>query len=405
MKLIHQVWATALALVTASPLIAQQGEPAAATRCAPEAALPPIVKSMLCTISDAYHRPLHPMVREIAPGGGLGAGLEFTRRARSLWQARAAGTVTVRGSWSGELGAGYHGGHTGAEIYGRVRDLPRLDFFGPDITGLIAHANYRLREAVVGAIATLRPVSWLTVGGRVEGLWPEVRSGRSSSLPSIEDRFDEAEAPGVTVQPAFIRYEAALDLRIPAGLGEALYQGARYRIAYTIYSDREIDRFSFRRIELEAQQRFALLVPLSRLTLHGWPSLTDADAGHTVPFYLQHTLGGKWNLRSVHEDLIGSDGTQATLRGFRNFQFRDRNVLLLQAEYRIPVWGPLDATVFADAGKVTPRREDLDLSALKHNVGFSLSVMRGPATAARVDFGVGKEGMRVFLTLRREAIP
>jgi len=405
MKLTRLIRSASLALATASPLVAQQGEEAVATRCAPEAALPPIVKSMLCMISEAYRRPLHPMVREIAPGGGLGAGLEFTRRARGPWQARAAGTVTMRGSWSGELGAGYQGRRTAAEIYGRARDLPQLDFFGPDITGLTAHTNYRLRETVVGAIATLRPVSGLTLGGRVERLWPEVRSGRSSSLPSLEDRFDESEAPGVTAQPAFMRYEAALDLQIPAALGEALYQGARYRIAYSIYSDRELDRFSFRRLELEAQQRFALLGPLRRLTLHGWLSLTETDAGQAVPFYLQHTLGGKWNLRSVHEDLIGSDGTQATLRGFRNFQFRDRNVLLLQAEYRIPVWGPLDATVFADAGKVTSRREDLDLSALRHNVGFSLSVMRGPATAARVDFGVGEEGMRVFLTLRREAIP
>jgi outer membrane translocation and assembly module TamA len=173
-----------------------------------------------------------------------------------------------------------------------------------------------------------------------------------------------------------------------------------------MYSDRELDRFSFRRLDVEAQQRFALFGPLRRLTLHGWLSTTDTDAGDDVPFYLQQTLGGKWNLLGVHEELIGSDGSQATLRGFRNFRFRDRHLLLLQAEYRIPVWGPLDATVFAETGKVTSRREDLDLTGLKRSVGFSLSVMRGPATAARVDVGFGGgEGVQVFLTLRRDVIP
>jgi outer membrane translocation and assembly module TamA len=63
--------------------------------------------------------------------------------------------------------------------------------------------------------------------------------------------------------------------------------------------------------------------------------------------------------------------------------------LLLQAEYRVPVWGPFDASVFADAGKVTHRPADLGLSGLKHDFGFSVSVMKGSATMARTDIGFG----------------
>lgn len=407
MKLVRLIGIFPIALIiSAGSLVAQETEPPL-SRCAPEAILPPFIKSALCTISSAYHRPLHPIIRGIAPGGGLGAGFEYDGLFDGRWHGVARAAVTVRRSWSAEVGAGYRGARARVETYARLRDLPQLEFFGLGIDSDLAdHSNYRLRDGVVGALASVRPAPWVTIGGRVEGIWPDVRAGRSSRFPSIEAGFDESDVPGMTAQPQFVRAQASIDIVIPPGLGEALYQGAKYRIAYAIYSDQELDRFSFHRLDVEAQQQFALLGPLRRLTLHGWISTTDTDSGQEVPFYLQYTLGGAWNLRSVHEDLIGSDGTQATLRGFPNFRFRGRNLLLLQAEYRIPVWGPVDASVFAEAGKVTSRRADLDLTDLKHNFGFSLSVMRGPATAARVDVGFGGgEAVQVFLSIRREVVP
>jgi outer membrane protein assembly factor BamA len=129
-------------------------------------------------------------------------------------------------------------------------------------------------------------------------------------------------------------------------------------------------------------------------------STLTAAAGQLIPFSLQPTLGGKSAIRSVHEDRLGSDGTDATLRGYRDLRFRDRNLLLLQAEYRVPLWGPIDGTLFADAGKVARTRSELDLSDLRRDVGFSLSIMKGWSTWARVDVGFGSgEGTRVFFTL------
>lgn len=397
----------AIAMFTADLLSAQATAPAASPPCAQEVVLPAIIKGALCTIGSTLERPLHPIVRGIAPGGGLGAGVEYAAPIRGRWHATGRATVTAREYWSGEVGAGYRGARARVETYARLRDMTRLSFFGMGTESDLAdHTDFRLRDRVVGALGSVRVAPWLRIGGRVEGSWPDVGRGRSTKLPSIEERFAEQGAPGLTAQPHHIRYQTSIDIQVPAAVGEALYQGATYRIAYAIFSDQELHSFSFRRLDVEAQQRFALFGPHRRLTLHGWMSLTDTDAGHEVPFYFQHTLGGKWNLRTVHEDLIGSDGTQATLRGFRNFRFRDRNLLLLQAEYRIPVWGPVDVTVFADAGKVTSRRADLDLADLKHNVGFSLSLMRGPVTAARVDVGLGgEEGMQLFVTIRRDLVP
>ena len=407
MKLLRVAGVFATALISPCLLGAQGPAMPPASKCAPEALIPPLVKTAICAISSTYHKPFHPIVRGIAPGGGLGAGLEYGARFAGRWHAGANAVLTVRESWSAEAGVGYRGPVARVEAFARGRDLPQLGFFGVGRESDLAdHSNFRLRDWAAGGLASVRPLPWLAIGGRVEGIWPEIRSGRSSRFPSIESRFDDAEAPGLTAQPDFLRYQALLDIEIPAAAGEALHQGTKFRIAYSAYSDRQLDRYSFSRLDLEAQQRFALFGPLRRLTLHGWLSTAHTDAGNEVPFYFQHTLGGKWNLLGVQEDLIGSDGTQATLRGFRNFRFRDRDLLLLQAEYRFPVWGPIDATVFAEAGKVAARRADLDLSGLERSAGFSVSVMRGPATAIRVDVGFGGgEGVQAFFTIHREAIP
>jgi outer membrane protein assembly factor BamA len=114
---------------------------------------------------------------------------------------------------------------------------------------------------------------------------------------------------------------------------------------------------------------------------------------------MQPSLGGTGQIRSVGEDFFGSDGSRGTLRGFDNFRFRDLNAMLLQADYRVPVWGPFDASVFFDAGKVTPRRADLSLTGLKYDYGFSISIMRGPNTVARTDVAFGSgEGTRIAVS-------
>ncbi len=354
-----------------------------------------------------FARPLHPVFKGVAPGGGPGVGIEYRASSHVAWRGAASAVVTARSYWSAEVGAEYRGDRASVQTYARTRDMSRLDFYGPGNESDVANrSNFRLRDRVVGASASARLVPWLQLGARGEELWPDVRRGRSSTLPSIEQLFDEGDAPGLTRQPRFGRYEASIDVTIPAGFGEALHQGAKYRVTHAIFADQRFDRFTFQRFDVEAQQRFALFGTLRRLTLHGWLSAAHAGAGNEVPFYFQRTLGGHSHLRSPREELIGSDGSRGTLRGFPNYRFRDRTLLLFQVEYRVPIWGPVDATVFADAGKVTRRREDLDLAGLRRNYGFSLSVMRGPTTAARVEIGFGGgEGARIHFTVGRDVVP
>jgi outer membrane protein assembly factor BamA len=89
------------------------------------------------------------------------------------------------------------------------------------------------------------------------------------------------------------------------------------------------------------------------LSLRGRASTASSKDGQEIPFFMLPALGG------------GSD-----LRGFDSWRFRDRDSLLLQAEWRIMVNRYLDTAVFYDAGTVAKRFSDLDLHGMKSDFGF-----------------------------------
>ena len=121
------------------------------------------------------------------------------------------------------------------------------------------------------------------------------------------------------------------------------------------FQDRDLDAFAFRRVEVDVQQYLPISQKRQVFALRASAVVTHAEAGNEVPFYYQPTLGGK-----------------QTLRGFREFRFRDRNSLLFTAEYRWTAWWALDPALFVDAGKVASHRNDLDLSDLEvaYGIGF-----------------------------------
>ncbi|HEY7566978.1 MAG TPA: hypothetical protein VH762_05375 [Gemmatimonadaceae bacterium] len=355
-----------------------------------------------------FERPLRPDFATVAPGGGIGAGLTFSPRCITGWCVDANGVLTVRRYWDAQGTLSYSTRTSRVAAYAARRHMPTLDFFGLGSgSAEVDRTVFRLDDRLVGLQAEQRLTGWLAVSARAEQLRPTVGSGRSSDLPSLDDSFDEADAPGLTQQPKFARYEGSLRVDIPAGRSLAFNQGGELRAAYAFYEDQDLDRYSFRRFDFEVRQRFALLGVLRRLTLHGRLSTTTTGSGtNAIPFYLMPTLGGFDLSQRPGDETIGSDGTMATLRGFTNYRFRDRHLLLLQAEYRIPVWGPIDLSIFGDAGKVASRRADLDLDGLRRDLGAGLSIMRGPNTALRVDVAVGGgEGARMFLTVARIIAP
>jgi hypothetical protein len=239
----------------------------------------------------------------------------------------------------------------------------------------------------------------LRLGGSAALYVPDTGRGSHRAVPSIEDVFAVSTVPGFSAEPAFARYRGIAEVAFPARGDldmpddDRAIDGA-VQVALEAVRDLDTGRHTFHRWETEVRQRLPGFTRTQRLTLHGFLAATNDDAD--VPFYLLYTLGGSGGLKSFRPDMLGTDGTRATLRGFRNFRFRDRNLILMQAEYRIPLHRYVHSTVFVDAGQVAPRVADL-FGDLRKSAGFSLSYVHRGRDLGRMDVGFGGgEGVRVF---------
>ena len=264
------------------------------------------------------------------------------------------------------------------DVHAQRYEFPEEDFFGigPD-SARENHTTYGLANSVVGGMGAVRPVPWFSVGGGLDYLTPNIST--LGEQQTIRTRFDNGVAPGLDAQPDYVRYQAFADLNYREPRGNPR-RGGRYALFLERYEDTDLDRYSFRRVEADLQQYIPLLKDRRVLALHALVSTSDADAGHTVPFYLQRTLGGPDDLR-----------------GFRRFRFRDQHALLLQAEYRWEIFTAVDGALFYDAGKVASRLEDLDLSDLEsdYGIGFRFGTRNG--VFLRVEGAFGSSGGKHFI--------
>jgi len=353
---------------------------------------------------------LHPTLATVAPGGGLtgGIGYDPNRLSPGQLQSSFRASVSTKGYWLALADTTYRVSNTySLEAYARGRRMTELPFYGIGPSSSLGNkTDFSLTERVVGGSAYVRPMPAYAIGARVEGLWPIINPGGSSSVSSIGSRFTSLTAPGLGDQPTFVHYQVFANFDYPAGQFGTPRHGVDLKADYNIYQDLSDSRFSFNRLLVEAQARFQIAGPDRKLTLHALSSATSMGTGSDVPFYFQDTLGGAQNLLGFHEVLLGSDETVATLRGFDDYRFRDRNLVLVQAEFRQKLWAQFDATFFVDAGKVTHDASQLGFTNLKHDFGVSISFMRVDATIVRFDFAFGgREGNHSFLTPGRVISP
>ena len=272
-------------------------------------------------------------------------------------------------------------GRAFVEISGRRRDFPEEDFFGlgPE-SRRSTRTNYAFRETSIDASGGVSPTAWLSVAGAVEYMTPQLARGRDRRFPSIERLFSDSTAPGLQLQPDFMRVGARATVDYTdRPLGPR--SGGRYIVSYDTYSDRDFDRYSFGRWNVDMQQYVPIVRDARTIALRAHVASLTPNEGHEVPFYLQPTLGGAYSLR-----------------GLRPYRLRDRNLLLLQAEYRWEVNAFLTGAIFYDAGKVAFRRRDLNLNDLTHDYGIGLRFgwTSGVAMRTEVAFGSGEGTRFVF---------
>src|SRR5688572_856078 len=236
---------------------------------------------------------------------------------------------------------------------GNWRDFPQEDFFGIGGDSLAANrTNYALESTGVNGRVALRPARWLRVGTEIGYVSPTIGPGTDPRFPSLETLFTDADAPGLAEQPSFVYKNmfVQVDYRDQPGNPRS---GGLWQATYGAWNENELNQYDFGRFDAEAAHFFPIFDKKRVFALRARVSYVNNDPGNRVPFYFLPYVGG-------------SD----TIRGFKEFRFRDENVIFMNVEYRWEAFSGLDMALFFDAGEARPDWEDIDLQELKTSYGI-----------------------------------
>ena len=383
----------ALCLLFLAPLHAQQVATSEQTAAKPEG------KSLFGKVSTAFTAPLHPVIKGIVAGGGLGLGLGYDVPTSSRWETSAEAVATYRRYWSAQLETAYRGDHGRVGAYARIREMPQLSYFGSGIQSDVANRrNFLMRDPVVGAVASARLSDWVSAGVRVEELWPDLGPGASSQHPSVEDRFTAIDAPGLNAQPRFGRTrDSPISRHRRASVRDSTRADGTASVTHCSKISSSTGSASLGwTLRVDTSSRCSAPTTGSRFTA-GSPRLTR---GLAIPCRSTCSPPSAAPARFAASARTSSDPTAAGHASrIRQFPVSRPESAAAPGRLSRPLRGPFDASVFFDAGKVTPRPADLNLSGLKHDYGFSISVMRGGNTALRSDFAFGSgEGTKIVVS-------
>jgi hypothetical protein len=266
------------------------------------------------------------------------------------------------------------------EAWAAHRDYPQEDFFGLGPGSARAnHTSYAIRSNLIGGRVGVRPLPIVLFGTGLEYLNPRLDQGTDRRIPSIEERFDPAAAPGLGDSVNYLRSLGfvEIDYREPKNARK----GGWYRIDFSRFSDRTTGLYTFNRVDTDLRQYVGFLSERRVLVARLFVSTSDTKPDAVMPFYLMPTLGGK-----------------DTLRGFREYRFRGPHALLAQAEYRFEIWSGLDGALFYDTGKVADRRADLNFNDLERDYGFGFRFNTDQGVVFRVDAGFGsRDGKHLYI--------
>ncbi len=373
---------------------------------------------------------------------------------KSLVDATAGAVISTNGSWyaSGAVTwlppIHYHyenipGGETchrlwvfctkqvfGAQFSVTHRTLQTINFYGLGPSSPNAQFAYRQSETYGGAVARMPLFDWLVVAGQVENRKPSIQFS-SASLATAS--INESTAPGFSTQPDFMHYSAQIQTHAQAISEPVTNDPAitpsgvtppplmKHKLVWVFdngvsehwFQDQKNGHYSFRQTVIEGEESIALHSVIRRFVapkdmnnglkvlkhfcnirasglkqddecdfgeflVHPYLQLSASSSG-VVPFYFEPTLGGS-DIES-----------RVTLRGFDDYRFRAPDVALISVDYRIPVYDPIGAMLFYDAGNVGNSAGDLSFAHARQDagVGGTLRLLKTVVAQVYVGWGAG----------------
>lgn len=263
-----------------------------------------------------------------------------------------------------------------AIVISRVRwqDAPELKLYrlGPESPDRRTDYAERKTEVSSQIVAKLRPAVRAAGGFGVERY--RTSADGLEQLADPESLALLLPPPGLGARPLFAH--AVGSVGYDTRLSPDYTRGGRFFEA-EVHGFRDLrgDESAFGRFEGTAEQYIPThggkgVIGLAART---WLSMSGDE--RSVPFYLMPTLGGG-----------------ELLRAFQSYRFRDRQAMLLKAEYRWAVHEMLDVIGIYEAGKVAPTVSGLDFDDVAHSKAIGIRAHTKTAGLLRADIAHGREG-------------
>lgn len=156
-------------------------------------------------------------------------------------------------------------------------------------------------------------------------------------------------------------------------------RGRYYQLSASYFGGILGSDFDFSRYQLDMREYLPASTS-SVLAVQGYLSVISGDA----PFHWLSLLGGA-NM----------------MRGYYQGRFRDKNMVVMQSEYRTLLWWRIGASAFAGAGDVMKEWDQLRLNNLKYSFGGGLRyhLNRKEGINIRFDVGFGENTSGVYITI------
>jgi len=367
--------------------------------------------------------PVHIAVGSIAPDNGFGAGLAFiphytpNENWRLTWDLDAIGSSNA--SW--RAGAYMKIIHTPVEhimvttsttgpvaksklsvrqytvfnVYAQGIGLNKLYYFGEGPNTVPAGQSVFAEEQAIVGGSGIVPV-WrklnLALYGEINGRFVNISNATGQGYPSIGTLYNNATAPGLASQPAFVQFGEGIRLK-PIFFGDHLqldYQFTFQQFAagnstysfrrwigdfghvFPLYGKTGPGPREFNGPDSCAQAVGGKCPPISfsrnrqgAIGVRLLMTESIADEGSVVPFYFQPTLGGS--------DINGNN----LLGSFQDYRFRAPNLLLLRESFEHSLWGPIAFDFMADQGKVALTRGNVNFDNLEHSFAAGFTIQAG----------------------------
>ncbi len=343
-------------------------------------------------------RGIYPAVGGQGPNSGTGGELLLgvPPTERSFW-AFVKGGGTVKQYWRAQARVGYgaldveqgEGPAFGVQALGLAEQRAEDEFFG---IGRVEssdtlRSDFELDRYEVGGELAFIPARHL--GLAVNGGWMrgEAGPGRDDRRPDVDSLFAAEEIPGFNEEQDYFFIGASAAWRV--GFPHALERGGHWAsVGYQLNQSDTDGAADFGRFTASAGIDLPFDHRIRSLYLAIFYESLRPDGDGEVAFYHLPRLGGR-----------------STLPSFRSDRFRDRDLILGQAEYRHRLWDDprgnsgLDASFFLYGGMVARSlSSEYRFNDLEESYGVALSLITHTGELARLSLALGGERTRVRFT-------